>query len=281
MYSLRFFYFVFTLLISLNSFSQYRERFNEYNHLFLQQSDSIYKKKKVKSRVLNFTGYNSLSFKNKMSFDKEGKLIAFQFPADGYFFLTTEFLYDATNSKLLSVQDVFTKTKESKFYQNFVKGDAELESKFNALPEKEVVKYDLQYKEGVIEKIIRKSEKAKIFTVSEYSNEGLKYKFTDNDQYPVNFDCEFFKAKNYQFLPAKFTFQKSDEETIRSIEYVYDSKHQFIEKLIVKESGHYKMGGKLYKKDEEIKEFILEYKNGLLTTISNNYYTYELVYEFY
>lgn len=268
------------LTITSSISAQYTQRLNKECHFLLQQSDSIYKINKVKSRITYRVGEN---YSNKFTFNNEGKVVAILFPPKGnYWELNTVFNYDIYG-RITNIRDVYTKSKNNKFYSVFVKGDKELEAKFDATPNNVFINYELFFRNDTITKILRKSEVRKVNTESYYSNKGLKQVFIDKDEYPTSFICEFVPKNTFQNLLSIFEYNETYGKKIIKYEYAYGENNQFITKMIVREYLILKGKPEDYKTPFSNDEYVLEYnKVGLLVKVSRRGYSvYEYRYEYF
>lgn len=268
---------VFVFFVSQVLFSQFRERFDENTFAYLQQSDSIYKAKKVKSRSVYFKGYGENKLKNKTIFNRDGKVQTISYPTEMLYAFTSEFEYDSLG-KLIRAKDIYVKSNDSKYYKNFIAGDKEAEASYNQKPKQKVFDYQLVYVGNDISKVVRKDEKGIVITESTYKNNVLNQVYSDKEKYPLNFVCNYIQKNKYQFLVSSYEFVKSSLQHVKKFEYVWDAKNLYIKNIIQVHDSYYNQE----KLEPDVKTYELEYdSHGLLVKMINRGYEYEYFYEYY
>lgn len=187
---------------------------------------------------------------------------------------TTQFTYTETG-KLLQVQDVFVKGKDSKFYQEVIASDKKLRDKYKALPEKVYFNYHFNNTADTIKLITRINEKGDTISQSTYTNNGLTQQYKEFGKYGTDAVTNYITNTSFVHLPISLAYKSLGEPYLSKYEYLFDGQSRVV-KLIARS----------YSFDEatpySTDTYFLEYdNNGLLLSAKNTYVTYQYEYEFY
>lgn len=263
---------IIVLLVFQNVQAQYREFFDEFPLPYIEQSKEIYKQNKVKKRHVYTTGFGKSTLEYTLTLDKEGRTINMRF-LRGMSIYKREVNFEYNSSSNLSeVYDVYTKSKDGKFYQEFIRGDKELMEKFKNAASKKIIKYQIENIPDSLVVIYRIEQELKdTISYSTYHLYTGLHHYKEFEKNGIDFIMEYKKIENFEYVPVQLNYL----EKKKRFEYHFDDKMRISHLTFESYRGANKTP---YNKEY----FTIEYnEKGLIKKIGSFYYNLIFEYEYY
>jgi hypothetical protein len=255
--------------------AQYRERFEKYPYSFFQQTDSIYKANKVKSRTTILSEFSAGKMVHELTMNRQGLVVNIMYPP--YMSVQTwhtQFTY-TDSGKLSGVQDVFIKSKEGAFYQNLIRGDKKLMKKYNDMPAKIYYRYFIDQQADTLKSITRINEKGDTISQSKFLNNGRSKQYREFGKYGTDADITYLSNPFFVYQPVSLAYKNMDTPYLIKYEYFTNEKNQ-VNRVIIRSYS--------FNEPEpySTEAYQLSYdENGLLLKVGGRYTSYLYNYTFY
>ena len=260
------------LVIVQLSFSQYREFFDEFPFPYIQQTSSVYKANKVKKRYVYTVAFGKSSLEYMAEMDREGRVIHIALLQPMSMYKRDIYFEYNTTMQLSSAYDIYTKSKDGKFYQEFVLGDKEMMEKFkNAAPKRKVAYQVHQVSDSLMTIYRIEEQQNDTLSYSTYHTNTGVHQYKDFDKYGAKFSMQYQTIENFEFVPLQLVHKDKK----RHFYYKLNEKQQIIYLVFESYSGE---DIEPYNKED----FLLEYNSkGLMQKMGNVYSNYIYEYEYY
>ena len=263
-----------SLFISISGFSQYREIYDK-ELWYLQQSDSLYKANRVKTRTtyrLSDLNQNQKVKKLKLTFDREGRISEMEFePFFGGRFQTTYFQYNAQGT-LVNMYSVLVKGQPSKELLNFIGDDPDLMKKLRDLPKRETMSYHIEPQSDTATQYVKKNEAGELQATMLISRNNQRALYTGTLK--ENRITTYLPNKTFQYLPTYYTVWYGNPPATNEYRFEYRFSSNQIQQMTVRKFS----SKELYSTDV----YQLQYnKAGLLTRAAIDYGTHVYEYTYY
>jgi hypothetical protein len=213
------------LLITTVSFAatgQYREMEMEESIRYFQQSDSVYRVNKVKSRRAVESGGQGKQLA-LLKMDGEGRAISMELEPFVYGQTQTTYFSYGADGRIVSMKDQLIKGKRNEGFRELF-GKVDYDKVYNSISDREVVTYNIEYAGDTIKTIVRINQHALVSRRSLFSENGqvrLSYRFDKDGKLFETTTTRYAISKGYAFLPEFIHAQTESTGTTKDVNYDY------------------------------------------------------------